>query len=942
MSSRQLNDLKNKKFNSINNSYDDNLKVYIRVRPPLMREKDSSLPFRSIATVSEDKSTISLIEYLGLEFDEASKQKELIDFPNHFLPHPYTFDYIFGMDSTQEEVYEIAAVPSIESLVEGYNSTIFAYGQTGTGKTYTMEGFTYDYSSPKRGLIPRAIEDIFKYIENNLNSDTTFIIRITYLQIYNESIDDLLKSEKKHLTIRESQKKGLYVEGLSEWAIRSPNDIYALLERGEQCRTKASTKMNDVSSRSHAVFTIILEQMKISNGKKRFKSGKLNMVDLAGSERIKITGATGKQLDESRRINKSLSALGNVINALTDSRTKHIPYRDSKLTRLLQNSLGGNCKTSMIAMISPYDGSYNESISTLNFAKRAKTIRIKASINEEVNQKSLISQYEKELNRLRHELDEKNEIIKSNAFLKKIEMEKIQAEKDKNEALQALEKASLRFLQEREEKRKLEKKIEIMNFQLIPGGKKIKIEDTPEFKTLLQKHQILLQKDFNEKLSDLEKEKELIQISKEQVDSYNILLHKQRETMDNLTSNLKEKEDNINHLNEIIDSYEKIINEQDNIIEIKNQRIKLLENILIKNKVKFPKDTIIKVNSNFNSMTGKINALKNKGNNQDINITDEGKKEKSNNNIINENEIKDKYYTEGNIVDNNINDDEEIKIKFSNISNIESEKNEEIADVNNKSIKSTKENKNDVKNKSIQSIKENKNDDKNKSIQLIKDNNTKVDNNDNKAKNNINISINTKNKKNNENGNESKKSEKGNISSKKIITNNITLEKNNNNDNDDEDNFNVIMSGSLLNTNNKKTENKESNNNVKKISKNKINQINVININTQKKPEKISKFRNFSKTPTSNLSTDKEKYIKTKDKNISLKNNQNLLNFKSSKHLDFENKRYSIESKDQLSFLVKNKSKKKTIRNIKTPDIELKRNIMKNKTNEDNSVLKNK
>ena len=455
----QLNEQRSfKKYNNNNYSYDDNLKVYIRVRPPLMNEKDSSLPFRSVASVSDDKTTISLIEYLGLEFDEASKQKEIIDNPSHFLPHPYTFDHIFDMDSTQDDVYQISAVPAVESLISGYNSSIFAYGQTGTGKTYTMEGFSYNYLSPKRGLIPRAIENIFQYIENNSNSDTTFIIRVTYLQIYNESIDDLLKSEKKHLSIRESNKKGIYVEGLSEWAVCSPNDIYALLERGAQNRTKAHTNMNDVSSRSHAVFTIILEQMKSFKGKKKFKCGKLHMVDLAGSERVKLSGATGKQLDESRRINKSLSALGNVINALTDPKTKHIPYRDSKLTRLLQNSLGGNCKTSMIAMISPYDGSFNESISTLNFAKRAKSIRIKASINEEVNQNALISQYETELSRLRKELEEKNEIINSNAFIKKIEMEKIQAEKDKNEALQALEKASLRFLQEREEKRKLEKK----------------------------------------------------------------------------------------------------------------------------------------------------------------------------------------------------------------------------------------------------------------------------------------------------------------------------------------------------------------------------------------------------------------------------------------------------------------------------------------------------
>ena len=642
---------KNNSNNNNNNSYDDNLKVYIRVRPPLMREKDSSLPFRSVASVSEDKTTISLIEYLGFEFDEALKQKEIIDNPSNFLPHPYTFDHIFDMDSTQDDVYKISAVPAVESLISGFNSTIFAYGQTGTGKTYTMEGFSYDYLSPKKGLIPRAIENIFKYIENNSNSNTTFIIRVTYLQIYNESIDDLLKSEKKHLTIRENHKKGIYVEGLSEWAVCSPNDIYALLEKGAQNRTKAHTNMNDVSSRSHAVFTIILEQMKSFKGKKKFKCGKLNMVDLAGSERVKLSGASGKQLDESRRINKSLSALGNVINALTDPKIKHIPYRDSKLTRLLQNSLGGNCKTSMIAMISPYDGSFNESISTLNFAKRAKSIRIKAHINEEVNQNALISQYENELNRLRKELEEKNEIINNNTFIKKIEMEKLQAEKDKNEALQALEKASLRFLQEREEKRKLEKKIEIMKFQMIPGGQKIKIEDTPEFKTLLQKHQILLQKDFNEKLNDLEKEKELIQISKEQVDSYNDLLNKQKETMESLTSNLKEKEDNINHLNEMIDSYEKIINEQDNIIEIKNQRIKLLENILIKNNVSFPKDNIIQTNF-FND------------------------KENNKSNLINEN-----------IINNYFNETEKIKIKFSPENTIEKDEKKEKEKENNGLVK---------------------------------------------------------------------------------------------------------------------------------------------------------------------------------------------------------------------------------------------------------------
>ena len=878
MSVNQLNEQKNfKKFATTNFSYDDNLKVYIRVRPPLMREKDSSLPFRSIASVSEDKRTISLIEYLGIEFDEASKQKEFIDYPNHFLPHPYTFDHIFDMDSTQEDVYQIAAVPAVESLEDGYNSTIFAYGQTGTGKTYTMEGFIYDYLSPNKGLIPRAIEDIFKYIENNSNSDTTFIIRVTYLQIYNESIDDLLKPEKKHLSIREGQKKGLYVEGLSEWAVRSPNDIYALLERGAQCRTKAYTNMNDVSSRSHAVFTIILEQMKISNGRKRFKAGKLNMVDLAGSERVKISGATGKQLDESRRINKSLSALGNVINALTDPKTKHIPYRDSKLTRLLQNSLGGNCKTSMIAMISPYDGSYNESTSTLNFAKRAKGIRIKAKINEEVNQNALISQYEKELSKLRQELSEKNEIINSNAFIKKIEMERIQAEKDKNEALQALEKASISFLQEREEKRKLEKKIEIMSFQMIPGGQKIKIEDTPEFKTLLQKHQILLQKDFNEKLSDLEKEKELIQISKEQVDSYNVLLHKQREAMDNLTNNLKEKEDNISHLNEMIDSYEKIINEQDNIIEMKNQRIKLLENILIKNNVEFPKDSLT-TNSTpiYLSMTSK------KNNSKKLN-------EKTSTNT----KIKDNEEEKDNIINKIINKEEKIVIKF-NDNNINKDK--EKININND---------NDICNENNEG----------KKIKNISNLNSLTNGgiNNNKESDMVKNSTNRKN----------------NISE-------ISFEKSDFNDIEDEDNFNVILSKNSFNG-------KKNNVNDKKDKK-----INLINISTQKKQEKdYTKFINLSKYPaSSNLSKEKDKFNQLKKNNILIQKNEDELNFKSSKQLDFQNHTYTIESKDQMSFLVKNTAQKEKInRTVKTPDHLVKnRNRVKthNKVNRRNMFLKKK
>ncbi len=188
----------------------------------------------------------------------------------------------------------------------------------------------------------------------------------------------------------------MFVEGLSEWAVRSPNEIYSLMQKGAMARATATTKMNDLSSRSHAVFIIIVEQMTTlddldphqaeDEAPKQIKVGKLNLVDLAGSERVRVTGATGKRLEESKKINQSLSCLGNVIAALTDQKPRqHIPYRDSKLTRLLEDSLGGNCKTTMMAMVSPSSDAFGESLSTLKFATRAKKIKNEARINEDVD-----------------------------------------------------------------------------------------------------------------------------------------------------------------------------------------------------------------------------------------------------------------------------------------------------------------------------------------------------------------------------------------------------------------------------------------------------------------------------------------------------------------------------------------------------------------------------
>ena len=213
------------------------------------------------------------------------------------------------------------------------------------------------------------------------------------------------------LAIRED-KKGVFVEGLSEWAVRNPRDIYQLMKDGMRNRATAATRMNDVSSRSHAVFIIIVEQMtkhaegkKAQKGKQMYKEikvGKLNLVDLAGSERVSVTGATGQRLEESKKINLSLSCLGNVIQALTDAKKRsHIPYRNSKLTRLLEDSLGGNCKTTMMAMISPAVDGFSESLSTLKFATRAKKIKNLPKINEDLDNKALLRKYENELKKLR-------------------------------------------------------------------------------------------------------------------------------------------------------------------------------------------------------------------------------------------------------------------------------------------------------------------------------------------------------------------------------------------------------------------------------------------------------------------------------------------------------------------------------------------------------------
>lgn len=261
---------------------------------------------------------------------------------------------------------------------------------------------SYD-SEETQGIIPKAFNHIFGCIDS-AEDGKKFLVRCSYLEIYNESILDLLGNTIKKLDIKEDKDKGIYVKGLTSVIVKSIPEIEKTMLAGSKNRKVGETSMNKDSSRSHTIFTIYIETAEdMDDGNQRFKAGKLNLVDLAGSERQSKTNATGDRLKEAQKINLSLSALGNVISALVDGRSTHIPYRDSKLTRLLQDSLGGNTKTVMIAALSPADYNYDETLSTLRYASRAKNIKNKPTINEDPKD-ALLRQYEEEIKMLKEAL----------------------------------------------------------------------------------------------------------------------------------------------------------------------------------------------------------------------------------------------------------------------------------------------------------------------------------------------------------------------------------------------------------------------------------------------------------------------------------------------------------------------------------------------------------
>nr|XP_025951823.1 chromosome-associated kinesin KIF4A isoform X2 [Dromaius novaehollandiae] len=297
----------------------------------------------------------------------------------------FTYDYVFDPLVEQEEVFNTAVAPLIRGIFKGYNATVLAYGQTGSGKTYSMGG-TYTANQehePSVGVIPRVIKLLFK--EKEQRQDWEFILKVSYLEIYNEDILDLLcpsRERSAQISIREDPKEGIKIIGLTERNVTCAQDTVFCLEQGNNSRTVASTAMNSQSSRSHAIFTISVDQKKKNDKNSSFHS-KLHLVDLAGSERQKKTKAEGDRLKEGININRGLLCLGNVISALGDENKKggFVPYRDSKLTRLLQDSLGGNSHTLMIACVSPADSNLEETLNTLRYADRARKIKNKPIVN---------------------------------------------------------------------------------------------------------------------------------------------------------------------------------------------------------------------------------------------------------------------------------------------------------------------------------------------------------------------------------------------------------------------------------------------------------------------------------------------------------------------------------------------------------------------------------
>ncbi|EEF29376.1 kinesin-like protein KIN-5B [Ricinus communis] len=427
-----------------------NVQVLLRCRPLSDEEQRTNVP--KVISCNDHKREVTVLQ----------KQVDRV----------FTFDKVFGPKAQQRSIYDQAIAPIVNEVLDGFNCTVFAYGQTGTGKTYTMEGGMRNKGGDlpaEAGVIPRAVRQIFDTLEAQ-NAD--YSMKVTFLELYNEEITDLLapddnvrcieERQKKPISLMEDGKGCVVVRGLEEEAVYSANEIYSLLERGAAKRRTADTLLNKRSSRSHSVFSITVYIKEATIGDEELiKCGKLNLVDLAGSENISRSGAREGRAREAGEINKSLLTLGRVINALVEH-SAHIPYRDSKLTRLLRDSLGGKTKTCIIATISPSAHSLEETLSTLDYAYRAKYIKNKPEANHKMSKAILLKDLYLEIEKMKEDVRaarEKNGVyVPHDRYVqdeaeKKARTEKIeQLENDLNLSEKEVDKFRELYLTEQEQK----------------------------------------------------------------------------------------------------------------------------------------------------------------------------------------------------------------------------------------------------------------------------------------------------------------------------------------------------------------------------------------------------------------------------------------------------------------------------------------------------------
>ncbi|KAI8906690.1 P-loop containing nucleoside triphosphate hydrolase protein [Gorgonomyces haynaldii] len=473
----------------------EQVRVCLRIRPPMV---DEQKPPKICLQIVDGQSQV----VIGRD-----------------LKRSFTFDHVFGHTTNQEQIYELVGAPLVSQFVEGFNATILAYGQTFSGKTYTMGSQnTMETSDEASGIIPRVIQDLFFRIEADDKYD--YRIKLCFLEVYQEQVRDLLSDTNKEISIRETRDGIIVVSGADEHLVESYDSMMQLLAKGAHERSTGDTQMHQHSSRSHALFTIVLERLHKGTDQ-ILRRSKLHLVDLAGSERVKRTGAEGIRLRESVKINSGLLALGNVISVLGQERVKtpdvYVPYRDSKLTRLLQDSLGGNSRTVMIACVSPLEEDLDETLNTLKYANRARQIQNKPILNildskivEMHSMQEKISELQDKLESMsqvqvtpemidfdneqwmQYFMDQlKTRTIRGTNAIKLLEetkQEKESLEQQLNQLQSQLEHQSLleqQFLQLQQESRQLQEQNKLLETQLLESQKPVEeVKDEQDYETL--------------------------------------------------------------------------------------------------------------------------------------------------------------------------------------------------------------------------------------------------------------------------------------------------------------------------------------------------------------------------------------------------------------------------------------------------------------------------